>query len=267
MHSARKTSIRLGLLAGMLALAGCAEDGASTTGAQPAASPATNAQAAAPAANSETRINMPDCVPAANGKVAFKVGGAVLRVPGQVIEYAVPSSITGPVKREAVLNEVQARVAKGEGCPATPLDSRVLLVRDNLNHPLLNGNVSFLRTENNNITSQFAKLTTQLRDNPEGRCRAEEKGLLACPGTETQEGRKTEVLYLISTDRAARMSSGGPLFARCLLAEKSIRGCVMFDRLTDGTTFDATLASGEYTTESLKSAQRAVLTKIAEWRG
>lgn len=264
MLGARKNAVRSGLVTGLLALAACGDDGAGGQGAQPQAAAAT--PAATQAVAGESRVQMPECTPASNGNVAFRVGGAVLSVPGPVIENAIPSSLTGPLKREAILQEVQARVSRGEGCPATPLDARLLLVKDDLGHPLLMGNVGFIKTGQTSITDQFAQLTRQLRDNPEGRCRKQGDDLLACPGTETNEGREAQVLYLISTDNTARMSTGGPLFARCLLAEQGVRGCAMFDRLADGTTFDATLNPGDYTSDSLKSAQRAVMTKIASWR-
>ena len=264
MYWARKSAVRFGLATGLLVLAACGSDGETT---QPNQTPA-NTQSSAPSSQvTEARISMPECTPAANGKVAFRVGSAVLRVPGPAIDNAIPSSLTGPVQREAVLQEVQNRVANGEGCPATPLDSRLLLTKSDLGHPLLLGNIGFIKTGKNSVTAQFAQLTTQLRDNPEGRCRPQKNSLLACPGTETKEGRETQVLYLISTDNSARMSTGGPLFVRCLLADQGIRGCAMFDRLADGATFDATLNPGEYTSESLKEVQRAVLTKISEWRG
>ena len=271
MFEAKRSLTGVGLTAGLLLLAACADEGATAPDAQTQTAAntqqAASSEGAASTAVDGERVRMPQCTPPSEGRVSFTIGSTVLRVPSNVIENTVPTGLTGPLKREAVRADVQTRVARGEGCPATPLDAALLLVRDDLGHPLLQGNIGFVRTAQNSVTNQFSQLTTQLRDNPTGRCRPQNGDLLACPGTETKEGRETRVLYLISTDKSARMASGGPLFARCLLADQGIQGCAMFDQLGNGATYDATLNAGQYTSESLKEVQKVVAGRITAWQG
>ncbi|MFK7943848.1 MAG: hypothetical protein AB8B85_13165 [Paracoccaceae bacterium] len=266
MFGAKNSAIRLGFLAGLSMLAACADEGAqSSAPAQASATSSTSAATAAAPAATEGRINMSQCNPPAEGRVAFKVGEAVLRVPGAAIENAVPTGLQGQVKTEAVLQEVQARVSQGEGCPNRPLDSQLLVVQSGLTHQHLGPGLGFRRADDR-FTQQYAQLINQLRDNPTGRCQEAQGGLLACRGTETNSGRETDVLYFISTDKAVRMNSGSPLFARCLISAEGISGCAMFDRLAAGSIYETRLNPGKYTSESLKAAQQLIVARISQWR-
>lgn len=261
--------MRRGLMAGALMLAGCAEEastGATSQPANPAAQAGAASAAAAAAASDSQLIRMAQCSTPAAGTVSFRIGQGTLRIPANVVQDAIPTGMQAPLKKEAVRAEVQARVASGAGCPEKPLDTTLLLVRDDLGHPLLEGSLAMLRAAPGDITRQFAELTERLRTQPSQNCRDLSEDLLACVGTENRAGRETPVMYVISKDRSVRMNTGGPLAARCVLENQAIQGCNIVDQIDGNITIDITLNAGDYTSSSLDQARRAALARLASWR-
>lgn len=244
-------------------MAACAEG---TGSGQQTAPASTAAKPQTPPAADGSRINMAQCQTPANDTVSFRLADTVLRVPSKAVEDTVPEGLQQPIKKEAVRQAVQAQVSAGAGCPEKPLDAVLLVLRDEPAHPLLQGGMGLLKTAPGGITTQFAKLTGQLRDKPAKNCRSLKGDLLACVGTETRSGRETQVMYVISLDRKVRMNSGGPLAARCLLEGEKIQGCNIVDQLTDRVALDVTLNPGEYTSNGLRDARQAALNRLKQWR-
>lgn len=263
MSRALKAATRLGFLAGLFMLSACANEsgGAPQQEGQSAATTSTQAATAPGQA-----VKMPDCSPPAQGRVAFRVGDAVLRVPGPAIENVIPSDIQSPLQGEALIQAVQERVARGEGCPATPMDSRILLVKTQASAPQLQPGIGF-RAINDNFLEQYAKLTATLRNEPDGRCQRTDAGLLACRGAETNGGRETQVVYFIHPEPSVRMISGAPLFARCVVTDNRAGPCAMFDRLGSGALFETRLIPGEFTADGLKAIQQDVLGQLRLLQG
>ena len=234
---------------------------ASTT---PAA--ATQPQGATASANSENRINLAECSSPSEGRIHFKIGESLFQVPANIIGDVIPSSMKPPFKREAVKAELQAQAAGGAGCPEKPIDATLLLMKDDLGHPLLEGTVGLVRTPPPQAAQRFAQLTAQLQAKPNRNCKPIGGELLACVGTETRGQRETPVMYVISTDTTQRLNSGGPLAVRCTLDGQKIAGCNIVDQLAGGATFDATLNAGDYSTAGLRSARDAAARKVEALR-
>ncbi len=244
---------------------------ASSTQNAPAATGDTAVAAAAPAAQGATvpdgtEIVRPGCTQPSANRVFFRMGDTVLSVPEPAIRDVVPEGLSGPVQRAQIEQAVRTRIAAGEGCPEKPLVTRALLVENTLDHPLLTGSLGLLANDGRGITQRFAEVTKQLQQQPTKNCRTLQGDLLACVGTETRGDRQTEVMYVISTDTSIVMNSGGPLAARCVLQDDQIAGCNIVDEFASGLIFDVDLAAGEYTTDGLRGARDAALSKLGEYR-
>lgn len=261
------TALRIVGLSSVLGLvAACAEEPAAQTN-SPA--PATTAPATANAATESaaaSKVNIAQCSTPADGRVYFRIGKATLAPTGQMIVDAIPSNMKPPLKKDEVRAELQRQASRGSGCPEKPLDAVLLMLNQDMEHPLLNGEVGIVRSPDGQITKQFADLTRQLQKSPTKNCKKLSGDLLGCLGTETRGGRETPVMYVITTDRTKNLNTGGPLAARCVLEGDKIRGCNIVDSLKGDVTFDVTLNPGDYSSVDLSSAHRTAVSKLESLR-
>jgi hypothetical protein len=258
------SGLRFAVAAGaMLALAACGGDGEEAPQAQttPQATPQQQQLK-----TGDRQIRMAQCQTATQGKVHFRIGNAVLGVPAPSVADAIPTGIQPPLKKEVVQQELQARVNTGEGCPEKPLSTTLLMLKDDLGHPLLEGSVGLLQSPPGDVTASFAKLTKQLQEKPNRNCKALGSQLIGCVGTETRGDRQTPVMYVISTDTSLKMNSGGPLAARCVLGQDKVQGCNIVDHLAGNVTFDVTLNPGDYSSAGLRAAREAAIARIESFR-
>ena len=237
---------------------------APSAGTTPAANPPQQGASASP--NAENRINLAECSTPSEGKIFFKVGQSVFQVPANTIGDVIPASMKPPFQREAVKAELQSQASAGGGCPEKPIDTTLLLMKDDLGHPLLEGTIGLVRTPPPQAAQRFAQLTAQLQAKPNRNCKPIGGELLACVGTETRGERETPVMYVISTDTTQKLNSGGPLAVRCTLDGQKIAGCNIVDQMAGGATFDATLNAGDYSTAGLRSARDAAARKVEALR-
>lgn len=253
-HTIRAVSV------GMIALlAACADGEDAGNGTETAAAP----QAAAPSTpQNSDRINLANCSQDTNGQVFFQVGSSVLRVPAPNIRDAIPSSLRPPINKEDVKKELQSQAASGGGCPEKPIAASLLIIQDDLGHPLLEGRIGLLGVPPQGLTARFAQVTSNLQKNPTENCRKVGDDLIGCVGTETRGNVQTQVMYVITTDPNQRMSSGGPLSARCVLENGEVQGCNLVDQLDGNVAFDATLKAGNYTVEGLRTARETAIAKV-----
>ena len=257
-------------LAAAALLAACADDNAATPAAQ--TTPATTTQPAAgtPAApaqpGQDTRISMAECSTPDGGKVQFKLGNAVLAVPAGTIRDVLPANLRPPIQPEAVAAELQRQAREGYGCPGKPIDARLMVMQDQLGHELLEGTLALLETRSGSIVKGFAEATRRLQQNPTDNCRQLGADLIGCTGKETRGQPETTVLYVVTTNRNAKMASGGPLAARCVLEGDRIGGCNIVDEMPGNVAFDAALRPGTYTTKGLQAAHNAATQKVRSMR-
>ncbi len=264
MTSMWRSAAMLGLLLGV---AGCSTDdeaAAPATPAAPAANSAANAQppveGTPPAAGI---VRLSECETPADGVVHFKISDQVLAVPAGSIRDAVPAGLQRSATKETANELLQSRIAEGGGCPSNPLEVFFVATEQPQDETLLAGPLGIMKTTSQSQMRRFAQLTQQMinaRDS--ANCREMGVDLIGCVGTETLQGRKTRVMYVITTVPGEVMNTGGPLAARCVLSEESIKGCALFDELSGGLSFDATLSPGTYTTTALKQAYASALDKI-----
>lgn len=245
-------------------LAACGSDGTSTN--ETTATTATTQQQNSPAVASSDRISLAQCTQPAGGNVFFRVGDAVFRIPGSNVRDAIPSSLQPPINKGDVKSELQRQAAAGGGCPEKPIDTRLLMLQTNLDHPLLDGTVGLLATPPEGLTATFSKVTRQLQQRPNQNCKQVGADLIGCVGTETRGTVETQVMYVISTDTTQNLASGGPLAARCVLDQGNVRGCNMVDQLPGNVAFDVTLKAGNYTVASLRSARDTAAARITALR-
>jgi hypothetical protein len=252
-----------------LILVAC-EDG--TQGAAPSSTPTATDQTAAAAAPStagapqgENQIRIAKCAEPIGNEVYFRVAESRLKVPGNVVVDAIPANMKPPLKQETVAAELQRQAAQGSGCPEKPLETMLLVVKDELEHPLLEGTIGLIRPSND-VNQQFARLTRQLQASPTENCRELNGELLQCVGTETRGATETTVMYVITTDRTQNLSTGGPLAIRCVLQEKQIRGCNLIDEIAGNLVIDVTLNAGNYSTADLSGARTAALNKVRAYQ-
>ena len=252
------------MIAAPLILSACASndgDGTQTAAADAAKQPAQ-------AQGSGDRINLSQCGQDGMGFVFFKIGQSTLGVPAPSVRDAVPSSLKQPFTAEQVMPELQRQAAAGGGCPEKPIQARYLTWTTEPKSPLLVGDISLANAPAGALTSQFAKVTSQRQAKPTQNCKDVGGNLIGCVGTETKRNRstgaenQTQVMYVITTDRTAKLASGGPLSARCVLEEGKVLGCSLVDELPGNIAFDVTLKPGEYTSQGLASARAEAVANI-----
>lgn len=259
-HTVRAASLTL-----IAALAACGGgDGESESASSEASTPQQQTAAAAP--SSDGRVNLSQCDQDTKGRVFFQVGSTTMSVPGGAVRDAIPANLNPPLDKDAVKRELQSQAAAGGGCPGKPIAASLLILQDDLGHPLLDGRIGLLGTPPQGLTAQFAEVTANLQQKPTKNCRQMGADLLGCLGTETRGNVQTQVMYVITTDRSARMASGGPLAARCVLQENQVQGCNLVDQLPGNVAYDATLKAGNYTTAGLSAARDAAAAKVNGYR-
>lgn len=260
-HTVRAASLTL-----IAALAACADGGKKDEASSPEATNTQQQTVAAATPGSEDRVNLSQCADGTNGRVFFQIGATTLSVPGPTVRDAIPASLSPPLNKEAVKQELQSQAAAGGGCPGKPISANLLVLQDDLDHPLLDGRIGLLSTPPQGVTGQFAEVTGNLQKKPTQNCRQMGADLLGCLGRETRGNVQTQVMYVITTDQSARMASGGPLAARCVLKENQVQGCNLVDQLPGNIAFDATLKAGTYTTAGLRAARNAAVAKVNSYR-
>ena len=257
-QKARRLATRTGAVAAMVALAACSDG-------PEAPDPAKTASTEGAAATTDKTgggAGLPNCSTPSEGRIFFKVADLGLAVAGNVVQDVIPANIKPPVTKEKVVAEVKTQTEQGIGCPEKPMDAGLLLVKDDLGHPLLDGSMGLLALPPGGITAGFVAETKRLQGAPTKACQQMSgSDLLACRGREKQGERVTEVLYLITMDTKQNMATGGPLAARCTFKGEAIAGCNLVETITDGVVVDVSLKSGLYTTESLRGA----LDKATAW--
>lgn len=249
-HLARLV-VRMSGIVALTILAACGggsdnDDVAAATPSQPQQQPGANAAG--------ERINLGQCTSPFDGKIYFQIGESNLSVPAPVIIDTIPANLRPPVTKEQVRSELKAQAAAGAGCPEKPLAAGLLLLKDDLQHPLLDGNIGLLSMPPGGITGKFAELTRQLQRKPTENCKPVGGDLLGCIGTESRGNVETQVMYIITTKAGENMASGGPLAARCVLRDQAVEGCNLVEQLAGNLAFDASLKAGTYSTASLREA-------------
>ncbi|MEM1162118.1 MAG: hypothetical protein AAGJ28_14380 [Pseudomonadota bacterium] len=254
-------------LGAALIVAGC---GNSSSGPDAAATAAPAAQQTQPAqqapqtaaAASSGQITVQNCTAASGGAIHLKVGTSELMIPARTILDVVPAGMQPPINKAAVQAELQRQADAGAGCPGKPIDSGLILLQDEPQHPLLDGRIGLLQMSPNGITARFAELTRNLQNNPTRNCQSMGADLMGCLGTENRGGQKTDVMYVITTDPAEKMRTGGPLAARCIIKDKAIQGCNLIEQLSGGLAIDASLRAGSYSTAGLRKALQFATAKV-----
>ena len=215
------------------------------------------------AENAGAGIGLANCTTPSGGRIHFKIANTVLAVPGNIVTDAIPAGMAPPLTKEKVVAEVQSQFSQGIGCPGKPMDTGLLLVKEKLDHPLLEGNIGLLALPPGGITERFAKETQRLQNDPAKGCQPiPESDLIACAGKEKRGDAVIEVLYVVTTNKAEKMANGGPLAARCTREGQAIKGCNLVDQLQGGLAIDASLKSGRYTTEGLRGALDTAVGRI-----
>lgn len=262
-------------LAGFIAVLGLAacEDGG---GAQPGASTSDQAQTSTPQQQgtqsapqaqpnaSAQRIDIAQCAQPRNGRVIFQIGAVRLGVPDPAIVNAIPSSLKPPIAEGDAATELRRQAATGAGCPEKPLDARLVAVNDTLGHPLLRG-TALLGRGTPRAIQDFVRVTKSLQATPPETCRTMKGGLIACVGAEQRGERNVPVMYLVTTDRAQKLNSGGPLAVRCVGQPQKIQGCTFIDTLSGGLIADIALNPGTYTSAELAQAHAAAFRRLRSY--
>lgn len=250
------------LLGAPLFLSACASDGGDGTQTA-AADPGQQAADAAPG----KRVNLAQCQQPSNGAVFFTVGSATMGIPAEAVRDAIPTSLKGGFAKEDIRPELQRQAATGGGCPEKPIQVRFLNWQSEPTSPLLTKNISIAAAPKGAL-GQLAQVTTQLQAQPTQNCKDLGGDLIGCVGTETKRDRasgqeiQTQVMYVVTTDRSAKMASGGPLSARCVLDEGKIVLCSLVDEIRGNAAYDVTLKPGKYTTAGLIAARDEVVAQI-----
>lgn len=167
--------------------------------------------------------------PGDNIFVAVGSGGkSVFKIPRSAYVRAMPNSFE---MYQDDSGKVKIKIGKTAGCPETPFSvSRLLLLA-----PKGVDTSGVLITVSAGLhDAEMAKL----RDS--GTCTEEEAGLLKCSGRQTISGTPQHVEYFMA--KTELQASGGPLRARCQFVQMR-RFCLIADKITDDTSFEATLTA------------------------
>lgn len=245
-----------------LALSACGSDpaeppaAAASQGTQGATQPATQA---APAGTVEERMSTANCQNPPDGRVYFTVGSTVFAVPGPQVRTVLPPDVTPQTTPEQIVQNLRTQTAQGAGCPEKPLAARVLGIGGEFGNPLLTGEIGILAAAPGSISGGFSRVTRGIQQNPDPKCQKMDGGLLACTGTDNLGGVQSNVLYVVTTDPKQNLLSGGPLAARCILADGGVRGCSILDELPGGVAINVPLSAGPDSTQKLAAAHAAAV--------
>jgi hypothetical protein len=240
-----------------LALAACAPEGQAPTASTQAS---TNTQTATAATTG--KVGLSNCSTPDGGKVHFKVGSTVMALTPPEIQETIPKNLKPPFSAEVLKAELDRQTAAGGGCPEKPLDMLVLAMNGSGEGTLLQGTIGMLATDPGRLSKGYADVTARLQANPPDTCKKLGGDLIACTGTESSGSRKTEVMYIVTTDRNKKMNSGGPLAIRCSIQKAQVRGCNIVDRGRGDFIIDAILDQGEYSTSSIEQAWKSALAQV-----
>lgn len=261
----RRVAMKTVCAAVLIGVAACEGDGLG--GSDTPDTPAGGAAVTNTAGDAGAGIGLANCSSPSEGRIHFKLNETVLAVPGNIVTDAIPVSMKPPLTKEKVVAEVQSQFGQGFGCPGKPMETGLLLIKETLQHPLLEGNMGLLALPPGGITARFAAETQKLQDNPPKGCQPiPESDLIACAGQEKRGETVLEVLYVVTTDKAEKMLSGGPLAARCTRKGQAIEGCNLVDQLPGGMAVDVGLKSGRYTTKGLREALDTAIGRVDAMR-
>lgn len=264
--SRRRMSGWTALLAGALlvGLAACESGSGSEAETQPEAPDESTEQAAAAEdARDEERLTTAECEQPNDDKVFFQIGSSVFAVSGEEVDTVLPPGVTPETPSEEVIGQLRSATAEGAGCPEKPLDLALLAVTGPQSDALLAGTILLFRSEG--IAEPYADLTRQMLANPE-KCQDAENGLIACQAIEQDGAEEIRSLYLVSTDSNETLDFGGPLAARCVLAEDQVRGCETLDELEGQIGMRAPLKALPESSAALAAAHRAALERVRPLR-
>lgn len=231
----RRPALRPPLLAVgalILALAGCeAQSGDADAAADAGQAEAQPAASGTGQPAVEGQLSTADCRTPSEGRVHFRLQDVVFAVPGNDIQTVLPRGVTPDTPAEQVIDQLRRETAEGAGCPETPLEATFLAVAGPAGDPLVADTLMLFRS--GGIAGPYGNLLREMMANSE-RCQRGEGGLLACQVVEQDGAEQTDALYLVSTEQNRRLTFGGPLATRCVLADQQIRGCEIVDELPGG---------------------------------
>ena len=243
-----------------LTLAACAPEANAPGAATQGTTSATQQQATTQ--TSAGTVGLSNCATPDGGKVHFKVGSTVMALSPAEIQETIPKGLKPPISAEILKAELDRQTAAGGGCPEKPLDMLVLAMNGSGEGTLLQGTIGMLATDPGRLSKGYAEITAKLQASPPKNCKKLGGDLIACTGTESNGNRKAQVMYIVTTDPAKKMNSGGPLAIRCTLEKAQVRGCNIVDRGRGDFIIDAILDQGEYSTSSIEKAWRSALAQV-----
>lgn len=211
----------------------------------------------------EERLTTAECQQPSDDKVFFRIGNSVFAVPGGDVDTVLPPGVTPETPAEEIIGRLRTATAEGAGCPEKPLDLALLAVAGPESDALLANTVLLFRSDG--IAEPYGDLTRQMLASPE-RCQSSEGGLIACQAVEQDGAEEIRALYLVSTDRNQKLSFGGPLAARCMVAEDQIRGCEILDELEGRIAMRAPLKALPESGAELAAAHRKAIETVQPLR-
>ena len=184
------------------------------------------------------------------------IGKARLALPTPSIQDLVPKSAAKPnMTREMVAAAVLKETTAGFGCPEKPMATSLAILRAKFGNKLLSGRMALVALPEGAFTKRLAAVSTRMQANPGKNCeRLKDANLIGCAGAERRGKDKVDVVYYVTSDKSQKLRSGGPLYARCELKNKKLQACNIIDELPGGLTVDIGLASGAYSTKTLREA-------------
>jgi hypothetical protein len=250
----------------LLALAACQSEPAKPqAAAEPAAESPAPAQTAAGQPVVEERLSTADCATPAQGRVHFNINDVVFAVPGNDVRTVVPPDVTPSTPADQVVAMLREQTAEGAGCPEKPLEAGLLGVAGPAGDPLVADTIALFRSPAGAIATPFGTLTREMLANSD-RCQTGQGGLIACQALQQNGAQQMQSLYLLSTERNRTLAFGGPLAARCVVANGQVRGCEIVDELPGGIGLRAPLKALPQSSAALAAAHQAALAKVRSLR-
>lgn len=264
-HAVRRAAI---LAAGgmLLALAACESTPADETAGSTTETTANAAQAETTTGTDdqvvEARMTTADCEKPGNGRVHFRVAGAVFAVPGGDVRTVIPSGVTPGTPAKQVVEKLRTETEAGAGCPETPLDAALLAVAGPTSDPLVGDELLLFRSSG--IAGPYGDLTRKMLANPD-KCQEAGDELLACQVVSRDGDSQQRLLYLVSTDKDQKLAFGGPLAARCIVVGEKL-GCEILDELPGGVGLRAPLKGVPENSTALAGAHERALAVVRPLR-
>lgn len=199
---------------------------------------------------------LPACAKA-DDQLHLQIGEASLRFPRSAVMTVMPAAASTVTQNSD--GSLAVMLPGQVGCPNAPLRTAMAVIGPTADLPM---GAMLTETAPREGLSRTAQGLLGLRDRKE--CATQGNGLGRCEGSQSIDGQRVPVIYLLAEDAGETINSGAPLYALCRQAEKL--ECEIADDVEGRVSVRMMLPAGAPDLALLKAERQRLLAFIANAR-